>query len=195
MNSALERVIRTAGTRRAEALEHCDVCSEPLWEEHRHLLNTETGELMCSCRACSLLFDREAASNGHYRRIPDRRKRLSPVPTDKLGVPVGLAFFVMRPDGAALAHYPSPAGPTQWDVDDEAWQEVLQHSNELREMRPDVEALLVNVVRDKEQYWIVPIDDCYRLVGLVRQHWKGLSGGSTVWPEIERFFEELAEQR
>lgn len=194
-SSALARVIRTAGPRRSAPVEHCDVCSEAVPEEHRHLLDTETGELMCACQACSLLFDRDAASNGHYRRVPERRVRLDPVPTEKLGVPVGLAFFVVRGDGMVLAHYPSPAGPTQWEVDRQAWDEVVEDCAELGDMCQDVEALLVNTAADQRQHWIVGIDDCYRLVGVVRQHWKGLSGGGTVWPEIRRFFAELDQQR
>lgn len=194
-NSALKRVIRTAAPRRGEPVEHCDVCSEQVPEQHRHLLDTDTGELMCTCQACSLLFDRDAASNGHYRRVPERRLRLQSVPTEKLGVPVGLAFFVPRGDGTVLAHYPSPAGPTQWDVDRQAWDEVAEACPELGEMCHDVEALLVNTTAEARQQWIVGIDDCYRLVGVVRQNWKGLSGGGTVWPEIRRFFAGLDEQR
>jgi hypothetical protein len=38
---------------------------------------------------------------------------------------------------------------------------------------------------------LAPIDDCYRLVGQIRIHWKGLSGGSEVWTEIGRFFSDL----
>jgi hypothetical protein len=37
----------------------------------------------------------------------------------------------------------------------------------------------------------VSIDECYNLVGLLRMHWRGISGGSEVWKEIERFFTEL----
>jgi hypothetical protein len=41
----------------------------------------------------------------------------------------------------------------------------------------------------------VPIDDCFALVTLVRREWRGLSGGTRVWPEIDRFFAALTEQR
>jgi hypothetical protein len=41
------------------------------------------------------------------------------------------------------------------------------------------------------EYYIVPIDACYRLVGVIRMHWKGLSGGTEVWTEIGSFFSEL----
>src|SRR3712207_6511272 len=54
------------------AQEHCDMCSEPIPPEHRHLLEVSTREIMCACRPCSILFDRQAASEGKYRLIPDR---------------------------------------------------------------------------------------------------------------------------
>jgi hypothetical protein len=193
--SALERVIRRAGTRRQAAEERCEVCSVPVPPVHRHLLDTEDSVLMCVCQACSLLFSRDAASEGHYRLVPQRRTRLGAVSTKDLGVPVGLAYFVPRGDGAVIAHYPSPAGATQWEVDPQAWVDVVDHCPTLRTLVPDVEALLVNTVRGEQHCWLVPIDDCLRLVAVVRQKWKGLSGGTEVWPEIERFFTELKEQR
>jgi hypothetical protein len=41
------------------------------------------------------------------------------------------------------------------------------------------------------EYFIAPMDECYKLVGLIRANWKGLSGGSEVWSEIGRFFSDL----
>jgi hypothetical protein len=191
----LERVIRSAGTRRAEAAEHCDLCTVAVPERHRHLLDTERREVMCACQPCSLLFVRDAASQGHYRLVPQRRVRLPRVSTKELGVPVGLAFFVREPEGAVIAHYPSPAGATQWEVEPQAWRDVLDRCPELGTLEPYVEALLVNTAHGQQQHWLVPIDDCFRLVAVVRREWTGLSGGGRVWPEIERFFDELREQR
>ena len=54
-----------------------------------------------------------------------------------------------------------------------------------------MEALLVNRVGGARRQWLVPLDDCYALVGLIRTRWRGLSGGSEVWHEIDGFFEEL----
>lgn len=193
---ALQRVIRQAGASRAEALEHCDLCGTRVPDEHRHLLNTESRAVMCACQACSLLFVRDAASEGHYRLVPRRRVRLTTaVPTGGIGVPVGLAFFVARTDGTVLAHYPSPAGATQWQVDEDAWLAVVEKSDVLATLEPEVEALLVNSARGRRHQWIVPIDDCFRLVAVVRREWQGLSGGSRVWPQIDQFFEELTERR
>jgi hypothetical protein len=63
-------------------------------------------------------------------------------------------------------------------------------------MEADVEALLVNRIghsrgfADPEHY-IVPIDECYKLVGLIRAHWSGLAGGTEVWRQIAEFFSSL----
>ena len=38
---------------------------------------------------------------------------------------------------------------------------------------------------------LVPIAECYKLVGLIRTRWRGFSGGREVWDDITRFFEEL----
>jgi hypothetical protein len=54
--------------------------------------------------------------------------------------------------------------------------------------------LLVNTTRDADEHWIVPIDDCYRLVAVIRREWRGLSGGSRVWPAIDGFFQALNEK-
>jgi hypothetical protein len=69
----------------------------------------------------------------------------------------------------------------------------------LTELEPDVEALLVNRVGQASEsstaeYYFAPIDECFRLVGLIRMSWKGLSGGTEVWVEISRFFSPLKER-
>jgi len=62
----------------------------------------------------------------------------------------------------------------------------------------DVEALLANRVGATRgvaaQYCVIPIDECYRLVGLIRLHWHGLSGGTEVWREVGNFFSSLRER-
>jgi Family of unknown function (DUF5947) len=191
-SGALDRIVRRAGARRVESGEHCDLCSLPVPEGHRHVLDERTGELMCACQACSLLFDREAAARGHYTLVPRRRVRLDvDALPESLGVPVGLAFFIRQRDGAVVAHYPSPMGVTQSAVDADAWEGLLARWPVLGGMEPVVEAFLVNTARGADERWLVPIDDCYRLVAVVRREWRGLSGGHQVWPEIERFFRGL----
>ena len=48
-----------------------------------------------------------------------------------------------------------------------------------------MQALLVNRVRGARRQWIVPIDECYALVGLIRTHWRGFTGGAEVWQELD----------
>jgi hypothetical protein len=64
----------------------------------------------------------------------------------------------------------------------------------LRELEPDVEALLVNRVGETREVYRVGVDLCYHLAGLIRLHWRGLAGGQAVWEEISRFFVGLKER-
>jgi hypothetical protein len=148
-------------------------------------------KVLCICRPCALLFEREAAARGHYRIVPERRLPLERVSPDMLGVPVGLAYFVRGDDGAVVAHYPGPMGATQWEIDRGVWAGVVARCPVLETLVPGVEALLVNTAGDAHDRWLLPIDDCYRLGAIVRREWRGLSGGDRVWPEIRRFFAEL----
>lgn len=65
--SALERVIRRTSNRSQQSGPRCELCKAALADEHRHLLDTEALAVLCACQACSLLFSREAASEGRYR--------------------------------------------------------------------------------------------------------------------------------
>ena len=46
----------------------------------------------------------------------------------------------------------------------------------------------------RERFHLAPIDRCYRMAAIVRQNWKGLSGGDEVWQALDAFFEELASE-
>jgi hypothetical protein len=79
----------------------------------------------------------------------------------------------------------------------ETWNDIVQENPALIEMELDTEALLVNRLehaRHPSEYYLVPIDKCYELVGIIRSHWRGFSGGAEVWEEIGRFFKELKER-
>ena len=94
-----------------------------------------------------------------------------------------------------VAFYPSPAGPTESLLELEAWTELEAANPVLGTMQPDVEALLVSHARDMNEHWLVPVDDCYELVGLIRSRWRGFGGGEEVWAAIDHFFEDLAGPR
>jgi hypothetical protein len=180
--------------------ERCELCSAPIPEGHRHLLDLASGQPHCACRACVLLFDRGAAGGEHYRLIPERRAKLpssalSPRLWASLGVPVDLAFVANSSQaGQAAAFYPSPLGVTRHAVAPDAWTGLRAAHPLLATLRDDVEALLVRRIRARRQLWVVPIDDCYRLVARIRAHWSGFQGGDEVWRQIDEFFEQLREQ-
>jgi hypothetical protein len=196
--SRLRQVVERSASARQAAQERCDMCAEPIPAEHRHLIDLSSRELMCACRACSLLFDRGAAGGGHFRLVPDRRLRIDDFDMDdlrweNLRIPVDIAFFFHHSgEGRVTAYYPSPAGPTESLLELDAWEQIERANPALRGLDPDVEALLVNRSRGARQYFLVPIEDCYALVGVIRTRWRGLTGGAEVWQEIERFFESLA---
>jgi hypothetical protein len=185
--SGTARLIRLAPPAAAQQ-ERCELCGAPIGPEHRHVLELATRDVRCACRPCSILFD---GGETRYRLIGDRRVALADFELDdamweELRLPVDVAFFV-----GGKAFYPSPMGPTESLLELEAWEALVTRNPILRTLEPDVEALLVNRVKGARRCWIVPIDDCFALVGLIRTHWRGLTGGREVWAELGRFYERL----
>jgi hypothetical protein len=187
-------------TRQTAPAEHCELCHEGLRKDHEHLLDLSNRRLACVCGACAVLF---ASGTAHYRRVPRRIRQLAGFQMtdgqwDSLLIPIGMAFFFRSTQaGRMVAVYPSPAGPTESLLSLEAWDEIAEANPALGDLEPDVEALIVNrvargITDSTHQYFLAPIDECYRLVGLIRVHWRGLSGGAKVWEEISAFFDELA---
>ena len=176
-------------------VEHCALCNAALADEHPHLVEPATRRLVCACAGCALLFDGPKA--GRFRRVPRRVLELPDLClTDEaweaLQLPINLAFFVRStPAGRVVAYYPSPAGATESLVALEAWQSLTEGNPVLRDLEPDVEALLVNRVGEVRECYRVGVDRCYELVGLIRTYWHGLSGGDVVWGEVGRFFAGL----
>jgi len=199
-SSRLRKLARQSADKKEAELEHCEMCAAPVGPSHWHLIDLHNGELMCACQACKLLFDREAAGAGHYRLVPDRRLRLEDFALDDprweaLRIPVEMAFFFHSTrHERVVALYPSPAGPTESLLELEAWKEIERDNPILGSMKHDVEALLVNRARGKREHFLVPIEDPYRLVALIRTHWRGFSGGKEVWERIEGFFGELSKK-
>lgn len=192
----LDALRRFARPRAAVAEELCDFCSVPLGAQHRHLIEHGTRKIICACDACALRFD---SAVGRYKLIPrDARRlpdfRMTDPQWESFSLPIQLAFFYS--DSAAnkvIALYPSPGGATESLLPISSWESVLADNPILREMQPDVEALLVNRMKDAREYYLAPIDICFELVGLLRMHWRGFSGGDKVWAEIEQYFNRLAE--
>lgn len=183
--------------------ERCELCSAALGHEHPHLIELAARKLLCACGACALLFD--GGANGKYKRVPHDVRLLEPFHmTDSqwegLMIPINMAFFFFSSiENRIVTLYPSPAGAVESLLSLDLWNDIVRENSALCSMKADVEALLVNRVgyaRDatKAEYFIAPMDECYKLVGLIRSQWRGLSGGTEVWQEIGNFFAVLRQR-
>lgn len=190
MTGALARLIQRPARPGRLRPDRCELCAVDIDAEHAHLWDERHTSMLCVCTACRLLFP--GIGQHAYLSVPERRTRLAGIDPALLGVPVGLAYFVRDPAGTVTAHYPSPAGAATWQVDPASWMAATAAEPALDTLRATVEALLVSAVRTgPKQTWLVPITDCHRLKALIRTHWTGLLGGSQVWDEVRRFFEDL----
>jgi hypothetical protein len=186
--------------RKRAPVERCEMCSSELSADHEHLVEPAGRKLICACGACAILFEAQAGTK--YKRVPRRVLflrdfQLSDGQWEGLMVPIEMAFFFKSTlQGKVIALYPSPAGPTESLLPLDSWTDIVEMNPVLHEMKSDVTALLVNRVGHARgaapaEYYLVPIDECYKLVGLIRTHWRGLSGGTEVWREIGGFFAAL----
>jgi hypothetical protein len=185
---------------RARVGDVCELCGTCLSDRHSHLVNVKSRALLCACRPCYLLFTHRGAAGGHYRAVPERYVFanglvLTERHWDGLQIPVGIAFFFFNSSiGRTVAFYPSPAGATESQLPLETWDELVKANPVLADLHPDVEALLVHKGPDTFECYLVPIDACYELVGLIRRSWKGFGGGEEAWREINGFFAGLRER-
>jgi hypothetical protein len=187
--------------RRREPIERCEMCSTALTPEHQHLLDPLQRRIACACDACAILFNTQGETK--YKRVPRRIRflpdfQLTDSQWNGLMMPINMAFFFKSTphDGRVIAMYPSPAGATESLLTLDTWDEIAENNPVLKEMEADVEALLVNRIGhsrgfSEPEHYMAPVDECYKLVGLIRSHWSGLAGGTEVWRQIAEFFAHM----
>lgn len=195
--SSLISKLRKIATPLPEAeVERCNFCGTILPEDHRHLADLSTMKFICTCEMCMILN----VGKGKYKPLPQRYLRLDNFNmTDELRsdflIPVNMAFFIKSAvRNGAIAYYPAPTGATESKLKMEAWDKLTEANPILEDLTYDLEALLVNRLGDTGQYYIVPIDHCYKLIGMIRMAWKGIFGGKEVNDIINKFFNELKEK-
>ena len=188
--------------------QRCEMCGEQIGDEHGHVVNLTSRNLMCTCRPCTLLFAYDEAQL-RYRAVPQDYLSFPELALpaslwDDLQIPVGLVFlFYNSAMQRTVAFYPGPAGATESELPLGAWDAVVAARPVLAVARPDVEALLLRAtdaaaadggdqpVSELECY-LVPIDRCYELIGRLRQVWRGFDGGQQARALLAEFFAELA---
>lgn len=189
---ALEALRRFARTR--SDTERCELCGAEIGGDHPHLLNRASRQIACSCSACAILFC--GRQDAQFLRVPKRSLRLedfafSEAEWDAMTLPIHMAFFVRGHRDESTALYPSPAGVMQSMIALPAWPQLTRSHPVIASVEPEVETLLVNRIGGQSAYFIVPLDTAYRLVGVIRTKWRGLSGGAEVWQAIADFFAGL----
>ena len=191
------------------AVERCEFCAVDVGERHGHVADVAQHRLLCVCRPCYLLFAPQGSGGGRYRGVGEDVRRVTDLDVseaqwDALRIPVDLAFFfrqTLRGASSAgssgqagdglLAFYPGPGGATESLLDLAAWGDLAAANSVLDTTEEDVEAVLLRRHDGGFSCYLVPIDLCYELVGVVRSSWTGLGGGPEVWARIEAWFADL----
>jgi hypothetical protein len=177
--------------------ERCEMCREVLDGRHGHVVEIEQRSIVCACRACYLLFLSEGAAGGKYRSVPERVRHDPATPLDdadwnELQIPVAMAFFFVNSAlGRVVAGYPSPGGMTECELDLAAWDRLVAAYPLFAAMTPDVEAVFVNRAESGSEVFLLPIDQCYSLVGELRLRWQGFDGGAEAHAALASFLAGL----
>ncbi len=198
----LERMRRSPERAPSPVAEVCELCGEVLADRHGHVVNVEDRAILCTCRSCYLLFVQRGAAGGRFLAVPDRYVALPPdaitaVQWSALQIPVSVVFiFVSSPAGRAVGFYPGPAGATESTLDLSLWEEIVAATPVLATLEPDVEALLIRADAStaRVEAFIVPVDACYELVGVMRACWRGFDGGEEARRAVLAFFDTVSER-
>ena len=172
----------------------CELCPIGIGEGHRHLLHLVERRIVCVCETCWSLHSGDA----EYRPPGSRTLVLDDftLSDDVWGafqIPIGLAFLLRSSvSQSVIALYPSPAGATESELELTAWDALTQANPVLDGLQPDAEALVIDRTGGTHHYAIVPTDQCYRLVGMIKASWEGITGGQGVDRAIGEFFDGLA---
>ncbi len=173
--------------------ESCDLCGKGIGADHRHVLHLTERRILCVCESCMALRsgDPELRPTGTRVLWLDDLE-LSDELWARFAIPIGLAFFLRdSAAGGIVALYPSPAGATESELDLDAWKELVTANPEVLTLEADAEALIVNRMSDPPRYAVAPIDECYKLVGMIKVSWEGISGGEGPQEAIDAFFDQL----
>lgn len=179
----------------------CELCVSGLSDDHRHLLHLDERRILCVCETCWSM----RSGDPEFRPCGSRTLWLDDfeMPDDvwaAFDMPTGLAFLMRSSvSGSVIALYPSPAGATECELPLDAWERLVARNPILERLEPDAEALVVNRLERAGgagggQHVLVPIDQCYRLVGSIKESWEGISGGDAVDDSVRVFFAAMRER-
>ncbi len=149
----------------------------------------------------------------------DPGRPLTDADWNELQIPVAMAFFFRNSAlDRVVAGYPSPGGATECELDLAAWDRLAAAHPLLGTLAPDVEAIFVNRTEQggvspegrppqtplnlspgggppqtppRYEVFLIPIDECYSLVGELRMKWQGFDGGAEARAALATFLDSL----
>jgi hypothetical protein len=149
----------------------------------------------------------------------DPGRPLTDADWNELQIPVAMAFFFRNSAlDRVVAGYPSPGGATECELDLAAWDRLAAAHPLLGRLAPDVEAIFVNRTEPggaspggrppqtppsaspggqppqtapRYEVFLIPIDECYSLVGELRMKWQGFDGGAEARAALATFLDSL----
>ncbi|EOD63724.1 hypothetical protein H480_35583 [Amycolatopsis vancoresmycina DSM 44592] len=184
--------------RRSAWPEECEFCGTPVAARHGHVVDTGRRGLLCSCRACFLLCTSCSAGEARYRAVPERylwdpRSPIARLDWHGLGIPARFAFFV-HCGTRVTAFRPGPAGAAEAALPPGLWTELAAAHPLLATAEPDVEAIVFRGGERGTDCFLVPVDVCYRLAGVVRRYWTGGEGGPEMHEHVGELFAEIGQR-
>ncbi|MBE1495637.1 hypothetical protein H4696_002737 [Amycolatopsis lexingtonensis] len=173
--------------------EACELCGTPVAGRHAHVVDTGRRGLLCACRACFLRCTR--CDGARYRAVPERylwdpAHPVACLDWRALGVPAGFAF-VLRRGTRVTAFQPGPAGAAETTLPADLWTDIAAGHPLLAAAEPDVEAIVFRGAERTTDCFLVPVDACYRLTGVVRRFWTGPDGGPEMHDRVGELFAEI----
>lgn len=170
------------------------MCAAPLEGGQRHLLDLAHHTFLSICTACALAFGPRGANADLYRLIPTRHLALLDFQaTDDLWTGLVKVICLLRTSetGRVLAMYLDPPGVRESVFDLDRWKRLRTANPLLESLEPDAETLLLQRIGPAPAAYIVPIDTCARLIGLLEGRRRNQEGEQEIWQAVGAFFADL----
>ena len=174
------------------------MCGETARRAARHVVDIESGRSSAPAgpAICSSLS--EAAAGGKYRSVPERVRHDPDHAAGRRGLgraaDPGRRWRSSSSTPRSAGWWRATRAPPGRPSANLTWRPGTGWSPATRclaAMTPDVEAVFVDRSEHGDEVFLVPIDDCYALVGELRRRWQGFDGGAEAHAALAAFLAGL----
>ena len=124
---------------------------------------------------------------------PDRP--LTDADWNELQIPVAMAFFFVNSAlGRVVAGYPSPGGATECELDLRPGTGSPPRTRCSGRWRRTSRRSSSTAPSSGNEVFLIPIDECYSLVGGLRMRWQGFDGGAEARAALAAFLDGLRQR-